>query len=266
MFRLEVLDACNPGPVTGPGNNTFLLASGGAAVLIDAGVGHPGHLSALGRVLGETGTSLVAVAATHGHLDHVSGAAALASEHRGARFMKSPASGDAAIQGVVWHPLVDGDEIRFGGESVRAVHTPGHAPDHIAFWHDPTCSLFTGDLLIAGGSVMIQASRGGNLRQYLESLERVRDLQPRVLWPAHGPCIEDPAAAVCAALEHRRRREEQVLEALRTGHRTVEAMAESIYDDLEPRLLAAAKETVRAHLEKLEADGLAADRDGWRLL
>jgi glyoxylase-like metal-dependent hydrolase (beta-lactamase superfamily II) len=260
-----VLDACNPGPVTGPGNNTFLLASGGAAVLIDAGVGHPDHLSALERALDETGTSLVAIAVTHGHLDHVSGAAVIAREHRGVRFMKSPASG-APAQGVVWHPLVDGDEIRFGDESVRAVHTPGHAPDHVAFWHDPTYSLFTGDLLVAGGSVMIQASRGGNLRQYLESLERVRELQPRVLWPAHGPCIEDPAAAVSAALEHRRQREEQVLAALRAGNRTVEAIAESIYDDLEPRLLAAARETVRAHLEKLEADGLAADRDGWRLL
>jgi glyoxylase-like metal-dependent hydrolase (beta-lactamase superfamily II) len=126
--------------------------------------------------------------------------------------------------------------------------------------------MFTGDLVVAGGSVMIEASRGGNLTAYLRSLERVLDFGPRQLLPAHGPRIDDPPAVLRWYVQHRREREQQIVAALAAGNRTVEAIAESIYDGLDRRLIRAARETVRAHLDKLAADGVAADRDGWRLL
>ena len=125
--------------------------------------------------------------------------------------------------------------------------------------------LFTGDLVIAGGRVGIEASRGGNRRQYLGSLNRILELEPRRLLPAHGPAIDDPAGVVRRYLEHRRDRERQVIDALRAGHRSVEAIAESIYDGLESGLMPAARENVRAHLDKLASDGVAVDNDGWRL-
>ena len=264
-----VLDADNPGPMTGAGNRTYLLASNGAAVLVDAGVGRAAHLAALERALADNHASLQTVLVTHGHSDHVTGVPAIAKAHPQAVFAKYlwPAEeGPRGMSGIQWRPLSDGEEIGVGEARLKVVHTPGHSPDHVAFWHEAARRLYTGDLVIAGGSVMIEASRGGNLTQYLASLQRVLELDPRRLFPAHGPRVDDPPALVRASLEHRRKREQQVVAALEAGHRTVEAIAESIYDGLEPRLMPAARENVRAHLEKLAADAVAADRDGWRLL
>jgi glyoxylase-like metal-dependent hydrolase (beta-lactamase superfamily II) len=88
---------------------------------------------------------------------------------------------------VTWRALVDGDLVIAGDESLTALHTPGHSPDHVAFWHERTRTVFSGDLVTQGSSVMIHTSRGGNLAEYMASLERLLALQPRALLPAHGP-------------------------------------------------------------------------------
>jgi glyoxylase-like metal-dependent hydrolase (beta-lactamase superfamily II) len=261
-----VLDARNPGAMTGAGNHTYLLASNGAAVLVDAGVGQPDHLVAIERALSDTESSLQTVLVTHSHPDHVSGVPAIANAHPKTLFAKYAWPDAGHSHDVRWRALVEGDDISVGDESLKVVHTPGHSPDHLAFWHDATRGMYTGDLVIAGGSVMIEASRGGSLTEYLASLQRVLDFEPRQLFPAHGPQVDDPSALIHWYLQHRRERERQIIAAIEAGRRTVEAIAESIYDGLEPRLMAAARENVRAHLEKLAADGVAADRDGWRIL
>ena len=271
MFVGIALHACNPGPMTGAGNNTYLVVSEGEAVMIDAGVGHPDHLAALARVLAEHQSALRMVLVTHGHQDHASGAPAIADAYPDVTFAKYRGSRDELGPAVNWQWLSDGQEIAFGGARLSVIHTPGHAPDHVAFWHEAGRALFTGDLVIAGGSVMIETSRGGNLTQYLRSLERTLELRPRRLLPAHGPVVDavdaaDPAALVRSHIEHRRTRERQIVAAIAAGHRTVEEIAESIYDGLDVRLMPAALENVRAHLEKLAAEGIAADRDGWRTL
>ena len=112
---------------------------------------------------------------------------------------------------------------------------------------------------------MIHSSRGGNLRQYLVSLERLLALAPTRLLPAHGPMVSDPQALLKAYLDHRRMREAQVIDALRAGRSDVQTIAESIYDGLDPALMPAAHENVRAHLDKLKSDGIATDDAGWRL-
>lgn len=271
MFNPILIEAHNPSPMTGRGNNTYLLP-GRSAVLIDAGVGDPLHLAEIERRLAEHHARLGRVLVTHAHADHASGAPRLASTHDRAEFSKYPWPEEDARYQVAWQPLADGSVIRVEAEGARseaaaddslvALHTPGHSPDHVVFWHEPTRTAFTGDLVVAGGSVMIHASRGGNLVEYMAALERLRALRPAVMLPAHGPRIDNPARQIADYLEHRRMRERQVIGALRAGHTTVQAIAESIYDGLAPTLMAAARENVRAHLEKLKAEGRALEETG----
>ena len=260
-----LLPAHNPGPMTGSGNNTYLIAGRhGSATLIDAGVGEPRHLAALASALG-TGR-LEAVLVTHGHRDHAAGAPAIAAAHPAAAFRKRPWPDEDAQYAVPWRALDEGDIIVVGDEPLMTLHTPGHSPDHLAFWHEPTRTIFTGDLVVQGSSVMIHWSRGGDLGQYLASLERLLALEPVRLLPAHGPAIDDPRTIITGYLNHRRQREAQVLAALGAGHATVQAIAESIYDGLAPALMPAAQENVRAHLEKLKSEQRASDADGrWTL-
>ena len=263
MFEPLLLSAHNPGPMTGDGNNTYLLAApGGAAALIDAGVGEAAHLDGIAAALHERRAHLAAVLVTHGHRDHAGGAPALAAAYPAATFSKHPWPGEDLRFDVGWRTIGDGDVIIAGGEPLAVLHTPGHSPDHLAFWHEPSRTLFTGDLVVRGSSVMIHSSRGGNLGQYLASLERLLALQPARLLPAHGPVIDDPQTVISAYISHRLFRERQVESALRAGRATVEAIAESIYDGLAPALMPAAQENVRAHLEKLRSEGRASETDG----
>ena len=266
MFDPILLNAHNPGPMTGAGNNTYLLAGGGSATLIDAGVGDAGHLADLSAALDARRARLDLVLVTHGHRDHAGGAPALARSHPSVAFAKLPWPEEDAQYDVAWRRLADDEIVSAGGEPLTALHTPGHSPDHLAFWHVASRTVFTGDLVVSGSSVMIHWSRGGDLAQYLASLARVQRLGPARLLAAHGPAIEDPQKVLSTYIQHRLEREQQVLTALAAGHSTVQAIAESIYDGLAPALLPAARENVRAHLEKLRTEGRATHvNDRWAL-
>jgi glyoxylase-like metal-dependent hydrolase (beta-lactamase superfamily II) len=267
MMNVVPVEAANAAPssaLTGTDNHTYLLVSRASALLVDAGVGHRDHLKNLAAALRANDASLATVVVTHDHADHISGAPAIAGAFPSTGFAKYPSNATASRPPAGWRALLDNEAIEFGDEAIVVVHTPGHSPDHIVLWYERTGALFGGDLVIAGSSVMIPASRGGRLIEYLQSLQRVLALAPQRIYPAHGPVIDDPPAVISAYLEHRRQRERQVLAALGEGRRTVEAIAESIYDDLDPRLLPAARDTVLAHLEKLKAEGIADNLDGWR--
>jgi glyoxylase-like metal-dependent hydrolase (beta-lactamase superfamily II) len=271
-FTPITLDAHNPSPMTGAGNHTYLIVGAdGSATLVDAGVGDPRHLDSIARELAPAGARLDFVAVTHGHADHAGGAPALAAAHPGAQFAKKPWPAEDAKYGVPWKPIGEGDRVPAGpGETCLVLETPGHSPDHVAFWHEASRTIFTGDLVVAGSSVMIHASRGGNLADYLRSLDRVLSLEARSLLPAHGPAVMDSkavAALIRGYIDHRLLRERQVIDALARGDDSVQTIAESIYHGLAPALLPAARENVQAHLEKLESERRAAHLDGrWTIL
>jgi len=249
----SLLHAANPGPFTGDGNWTYLIP-GVAPVLIDAGVGKPAHLARLVDAA-PGGPSQVLV--THAHTDHASGAPAIRTRFPAARFAKFPWPGKDADVDVAWEHLAHGDRVETGEGDLQVVHTPGHSPDHVAFWHAESGTLFSGDLLVAGSTVFIPASTGGSLTDYLASLRAVLALTPRRAWPAHGPAIDDPEALIHHYLSHRQAREDQVIDALDAGLATVEDITARIYADLTAALEPMARESVLAHLRKLEDEGRA---------
>ncbi len=263
-MKVTLIPGCNPGPYTGAGNNTYLL-SGRKPALIDAATGEPGHLAALDAAL--AGAALSRVLVTHGHVDHAAGAPGLAARRPETAFFKAPWPECDGEYRVEWRPLTDGDVVDAGNGALRVLHTPGHAPDHVCFLDEEDGVLFCGDLLIQGGTVVVPGSYGGDLAAYLASLARVRELRPARVLPAHGPEIDDVAALVDEYVAHRRRRDDEILAALRQGHATQAAIVKVVYPDLVPELHGAAKESVLAHLRKLEAEGAVRRHDAvWEAL
>lgn len=249
--------AGNPGAMTGRGNWTYII-TGKVPVLIDAGVGREDHVDAIASHL-PSGPAHVIV--THAHEDHALGAERLAARWPGARFWKWPWPERDLKYPVSWNYVADGQRLDAGDDQVEVVHTPGHSPDHICLWQPSSRVLFGGDLLVLGSTVVVPASSGGNLVAYLESLSRVDALGAGRVLPAHGDPIDDPHGLIRAYVDHRLERERQVLAAVREGKSTVEQIAAGIYVGLPSALERMARESVLAHLLKLEAEG-AVRREG----
>ena len=255
-MRIVPLFAHNPSAWTGAGNHTYLLRDGGDATLIDAGVGHPEHLGELQRALSELGSAagdirLGQVLVTHAHEDHAAGAPAIAAAHAGARFSKRPWPERDVRYAVPWQPLRHEEVVRVGASELVALHTPGHAPDHLCFFDPRSGVLFGGDLVVQGGTVAILASAGGSLRDYLASLRSILELKPRRILPAHGSAIEEPAPLLRSYLSHRAMRERQIADLVVSTPQTVDDLVARIYAGLAPGLRRAASESVLAHLHKL---------------
>lgn len=243
----RLIHAANPGPLTGAGNNTWLL-DGGEPALVDAGVGRPDHVRTLRDAL--AGRTLERVLVTHGHRDHVSGIPALRREWPNLEAFKFPPANDSGCRA-----LVGGDRVRAGDAELIVLHTPGHAPDHVCFWDPVSRNLFAGDMVLEGTTVMIPAGEGGSLRDYMASLERILALEPLRIFPGHGRVVEEPARRIQHYLAHRREREQEVLAIIALGVLDADAIVDRIYPKLAVTLRPAARLTVRAHLDKLREEG-----------
>ena len=239
MLRYRI--APNPSPMTLDGTRTYLVGEKRVA-LIDPGSSSGAHLDALANDIADA--RLEAVLVTHEHPDHATGAQDLA-----ARF-------DAPVRGLGAGTLREGDEIATDAGPLRALHTPGHTPDHVAFDWREGGAIFVGDLMMGGQWTSLVAPPEGDLADYLRSLQRLRSLDRRTLIPAHGPAFSDAAAAIDAYVQHRMDRQRQVIDALSGGPADADAILARVYgSEVQPELRAAARAALDAYLAHLEADG-----------
>lgn len=257
--RVTVALGQNPGIFTGPGTNTYLVGTGRARILLDTGSGHDAYLPVLERAMQRAGCEAIQeIVLTHGHIDHLGGVAQVRARFGDLRVSKLPDANDA--DGLGFEALSDGAVVRTEGAALRAVFTPGHATDHLCFLLEEEQSLFSGDNVLGVGTTVIP-SHGGDLLDYMGSLDRMLALAPRRIYPAHGPCIDDGVAKIREYVAHRGARERQIVDALAQGDATIAGIVERVYADVPKVLHAAAGHSVAAHLGKLEREGRALRRD-----
>lgn len=241
MLRIVRVLAPNPGIRELEGTNTW-IAGASPSIVIDPGPEDDGHLREVLREAGPVASILL----THDHPDHAPGATAFATMTGAPVYAFHPPPGGERLR--------DGQAVTANGVSVTAVATPGHTPDHVVFFVEAEGALFTGDAVLGRGTSVIDPPEG-DLVQYLRSLKRMRELQPRTIYPGHGPVVLDAVAKLDEYLDHRAMREEQVLAALTDGARTPEEMVPDIYAGYPPEVHVLAARSVFAHLLKLEAEG-----------
>ena len=277
--RVAVALGQNPSMFTGPGTNTYLVGNGAKRLLLDTGSGLEAYMPVLEEAIAAAGCQQIeGIVLTHAHPDHIGGVNQVRA-HFGADIpvYKMPWPTDAGLAGpggdvspiAIGNPdtladgplesIGDGDVVETEGATLRAIFTPGHAPDHLCYVLEEEHNLFSGDNVLGIGTTVIPAT-SGDLGDYMASLERVLAEAPNQIYPAHGPRIEAGVAKITEYLEHRRERERQVLAALDAGDRDAMSMVKRIYVGYPESLHAAAAQSVTSNLKKLERDGLVRSR------
>ena len=245
----------NPGVMTGPGTNTYLVGNERIAV-IDPGPDDEGHLDAIAAAGGDRIRWIVV---THTHPDHSPGCEPLRSRLGPGVAVLGHSERDGFVPD---QPIGDGHLVGDGEFSLRAVHTPGHAGNHLCYLLEEEAMLFSGDHIMNGSTVVI-GPPDGDMATYLRSLERVRALGVNRIAPAHGRVIDDPTAKIDEYVQHRLAREAKVVEALAAAAApvTLDELVPVVYTDVDEARFPIARRSLWAHLRKLAQDGRAASSD-----
>jgi glyoxylase-like metal-dependent hydrolase (beta-lactamase superfamily II) len=228
---VERLTANNPSPMTLEGTNTYLVGRD-PTVVIDPGPDDPAHIDAI-RSAAEPRGGIGTILLTHDDADHLAGVEPLGIQPT------RPSDGEVV-----------------GG--LTAIATPGHAAEHLCFLlpDGEAFACFCGDLILGRGSTIVGPRElGGSLADYMASLRRLRALDLTVLYPGHGPEVEDPQAKIAEYLAHRQEREDRLVAALERGQRSKAALLAEVWDDVPTELRGPAAIAMEAHLEKLADEG-----------
>lgn len=255
--------APNPGPMTGSGTNTYVLASDfehGDITLIDPGPAIGDHIDTLLSLFGERIRTIVV---THTHSDHSPAAARLVAE-TGARVYGATPAADAAFQDETFKAdveLEDDQLLEFDGARLRAIHTPGHVNNHYCFLVENDGIVLTGDHLMNGSTVVI-IPPAGVMKDYIESLEKLKNYNISQFGPGHGDLMQQPLEIIDWTVQHRLTREAKVVEKLSAiGPSSLEQLTPAVYDDVDESLHFMASMSLWAHLIKLETEQKAAKKD-----
>lgn len=258
--------APNASMMTGPGTNTYLVGNKQLAV-IDPGPAMTDHADTLVKIANTLGTTIRWILCTHTHADHSPGAALL-KRLTGAQIFGYPApdapgndrkfSPDAAWQ--------DGSRLDTDEFSIRAVHTPGHASNHLCFLYENEKILFTGDHIMQGSTVVI-APPDGNMGHYLRSLDLLKTLEIERLAPGHGDIIHTPQEIIEGLIQHRLMRERKTLDKLQAmAPCTLDVLTPAVYDEVPAFLHGLARQSLTAHLQKLRDEGRVTETgQAWQL-
>lgn len=253
--------ANNPGPFTYKGTNTYILGQGNDLALIDPGPEDDQHFNAMMGAIGKK--RLTTILVTHTHRDHVDGLPRL-QKATGAktagfgRIVKAQGSSPTVHSGTEFVDegfkpdilLRDSDRFQGDGYSLTAVHTPGHAPDHLCFALDGTKLFISGDHVMSWNTSVV-APPEGHMGDYMQSLDKLMVRNDEAFLPGHGGRLYQPRRVVKAFIVHRQMRERAILDCIKEGHATVDEIVPIVYRGLDSRLVRAASLSVAAHVEHL---------------
>ncbi|XP_070534533.1 endoribonuclease LACTB2-like [Ptychodera flava] len=267
----------NPGPYTLQGTNTYVVGTGKSRILIDTG--EPDieeYLNSLTTTLSDHSVQIEAILCTHWHHDHVGGIAGICNKVQPdflpkiSKLPRNPESKEDVIGSdtMKFNYLNDGDLIKTEGATLRVVYTPGHTDDHMVLLLEEDNFVFTGDCVLGEGTCVFE-----DLYTYMKSLQKIVDLNPSVLYPGHGPVVDNAVPKLKYYIDHRNMREKQIIDTLQknqSGFMTAMELVKNIYTDTPEHLHIGARNNVNHHLSKLEKEERVEKREDeeetkWRL-
>ncbi|BFZ58590.1 hypothetical protein PYCC9005_005654 [Savitreella phatthalungensis] len=257
---IRILGQNGPSQFVLQGTNTYLIGTGNERILLDTAEGHDEYVSLLKEVLEDEKCTISTILLSHWHHDHVEGLPSVRQllkdlgHQQPIRVLKFPHETDEQD----WEHLKDGEVVEVQGASMKAVHTPGHTVDHLAFMLGSASStdsiLFTADHILGGSTSIFE-----DLGVYMASLRKVQALKPGKLFPGHGEVMEQGTRIIDHYITHRQAREDQIVHTLaeETDGKAITSMGivKIVYKDVREDLHLAAERGVIQHLDKLISEG-----------